>query len=302
MRAVRAARWSLGVGAAVLALKIVAWKMTGSVALFSDAMESVVNVVAAAAALVALRISRAPADENHPFGHGKAEYFSAVLEGVLIIVAAGAIAVEAVGRLASAPELVEIGPGLAVSLFATAANGGLSLYLLRRGRELRSPALEADGKHIRADVVTSVGVSLGVGLAWMTGWWVLDPILALAVAVNVVWTGWEVVRNSVGGLMDESLLPEELDTVRATIRANLGDKAIEVHDLRTRRAAAHTFIEFHLVVPGEMTVARSHDICDRLEEALAETLPGARTQIHVEPEREAEHRGRVAGPADGTDG
>ena len=180
---------------------------------------------------------------------------------------------------------------------SSVANGVLAVYLLRRGRALRSPALEADGKHIGADVVTSVGIWFGVGLAWLTGWWILDPILALIVAINVVWTGWAVVRSSVGGLMDESLSRDELDAVRAAIMDNLDDVAIEVHDLRTRRSAAVTFIEFHLVVPGEMTVATSHGLCDRLEDAVAAALPGARTQIHVEPELKAEHRGRVAGPS-----
>jgi cation diffusion facilitator family transporter len=226
----------------------------------------------------------------------KAEYFSAVLEGALIIVAAAAIAFEAIQRMFDARALEALGAGLAVSVVASAGNGALAVHLVRRGREVRSPALEADGKHIGADVVTSLGVWLGVGLAWLTGWWILDPVLALLVAINVVWTGWQVVRSSIGGLMDEGLSPDELETVRATIRDNLSDAAIEVHDLRTRRAAAATFIEFHLVVPGAMTVAASHDLCDRLEEALSVAVPGARTQIHVEPEVEAEHRGLVAGP------
>lgn len=294
--AIAAARLSLLVGGAVLALKWAAWKMTGSVALLSDAMESVVNVVAAGAALIALRIAAEPPDENHPYGHTKAEYFSAVVEGMLIVLAAGAILWEAWDRLQHPAELLALGPGLAVSILATAANGGLAWHLLRRGRELHSPALTADGKHIWADVFTSLGVWVGVGLAWSTGWWILDPLLAIFVAVNVIRTGWEVVRDSVGGLMDESLSAEELERVRETIAARLYGAAIEVHDLKTRRSAAKAFIQFHLVVPGDMKVRDAHDICDELEEALDKVIPGSVTEIHVEPEAEAQNVGRVEGP------
>ena len=291
-----AARLSLLVGSAVLALKWGAWHLTGSVALLSDAMESVVNVVAAGAALIALKIAAEPADANHPYGHTKAEYFSAVLEGILIVIAAGAIIVSAWGRLSNPQELTGLGPGLAISLVATLANGVLAVYLLRRGRALRSPALKADAKHIQADVVTSVGVWVGVGMAWMTGWWILDPLLACFVAINVMRSGWHVVSDSIGGLMDESLPPEELESVRSALREHIHEDAIEVHDLKTRRSAARTFIQFHLVVPGEMSVRDAHDICDELEELLSGVIPGSRTEIHVEPELEAQNAGLVVGP------
>ena len=291
-----AARLSLLVGSAVFALKWGAWELTGSVALLSDAMESVVNVVAAGAALIALKIAAEPADENHPYGHTKAEYFSAVLEGILIVIAAGAIIVAAWNRLSDPHELTELGPGLVVSVVATIANGALAVYLVRRGRALRSPALRADAKHIQADVVTSVGVWVGVGLAWKTGWWILDPLLACFVAINVVRSGWHVVSDSIGGLMDESLPPEELESVRSALREHIHEDAIEVHDLKTRRSAARTFIQFHLVVPGEMSVQDAHDICDELEDLLRRVIPGSRTEIHVEPELEAQNAGLIVGP------
>ncbi len=290
------ARLSLLVGFAVLALKWGAWYLTDSVALFSDAMESIVNVIAAGAALIALKIAAAPPDESHPFGHSKAEYFSAVIEGVLIIFAAGAILVSAWARFLEPVPLERLGPGLVISFVASAANAALAFHLIRRGRALRSPALTADGKHIRADVVTSVGVWIGVGLAWQTGWWVLDPLLAGIVAINVVWSGWHVVADSIGGLMDASLQPDELEAVRAALQDQLRGDTIEIHDLKTRRSAAQAFIQFHLVVPGEMSVRDAHEICDRLEELLDQVVPGSRTEIHVEPELEGQNAGRVVGP------
>ncbi|MFT7665554.1 MAG: cation diffusion facilitator family transporter [Planctomycetota bacterium] len=291
-----AARLSLFVGAAVFALKYAAWHLTDSVALLSDAMESVVNVVAAGAALIALKIAQEPADENHPYGHSKAEYFSAVLEGILIVIAATAIIFEAWQRFQNPTALTDLGPGLVISFIASGTNALLAVYLLRRGRALRSPALLADGQHIRADVVTSIGVWVGVGLAWTTGWWMLDPLLAAFVAVNVVRTGWHVVRDSIGGLMDESLLPAELDDIHAALEEHLNENALEIHDLKTRRSAARAFIQFHLVVPGEMSVRDAHDLCDQLEEVLDEVIPGSVTEIHVEPELEAQNLGRIVGP------
>jgi cation diffusion facilitator family transporter len=285
MAAYRAARVSMVVGAAVLALKFLAWWLTGSVALYSDALESVVNVVAATAAFYALRLAAQPADTNHPWGHHKAEYFSAGLEGGLIVLAAGLIIRAAYGRLSHPVALESLGPGLAVSFVASAANGWLGLWLRRTGRRIGSPALSADGAHVLTDVVTTGGVLIGIGLARATGWWLLDPLVAIAVALHIVLTGWDIMRGSVEGLMDTSLPATERAAIESIVEARLGE-ALEFHDLRARRAGSRTFVDFHLVVSGTMTVATSHALCDRLEEAIAAHAPDAEVVIHVEPETE----------------
>lgn len=259
---------------------------SGSGALLSDALESTVNVAAAFLALFAIRFAQRPPDETHPFGHTKAEYFSAVLEGVLVVLAAFLIAKESIPRLLHPRPLGDLGPGLLVSLLASLINGLLAWYLLRQGRRLRSPALTADGYHVLSDVLTSVGVLAGVGLAWATGLWVLDPLLALLVAGNILLMGFRLVRQSVGGLMDEGLSPAEVGRIRKTIAEALGGRALEVHDLKTRKAGNRAFLEFHLVVPGSMTVEEAHRLCDELERALEETFPGLAVTIHVEPESE----------------
>jgi cation diffusion facilitator family transporter len=285
MSAHRAARVSMAVGLAVLALKFLAWWLTGSVALYSDALESVVNVVAATAAYFALRVAAQPADANHPWGHHKAEYFSAGLEGGLIVLAAGLI-IEAAWRRLSHPLVLEsVGPGLVVSFAASAVNAWLGLWLRRAGRRIGSPALAADGAHVLTDVVTTGGVLVGIGLARATGWWLLDPLVAIAVALHIVATGWSIVRGSVAGLMDTSLPAAEREAIEDIVGARLGE-ALEFHDLRARRAGSRLFIDFHLVVPGRMTVAASHALCDRLEEAIAVHAPDAEVVIHVEPETE----------------
>ena len=282
----RAARLSLLVALWVLGLKALAYLLTGSVALLSDALESTVNVAAAFLALFAIRFAQRPPDETHPFGHTKAEYFSAVLEGVLVVLAAFLIAKESIPRLLHPRPLGDLGPGLLVSLLASLINGLLAWYLLRQGRRLRSPALTADGYHVLSDVLTSVGVLAGVSLAWATGLWVLDPLLALLVAGNILLMGFRLVRQSVGGLMDEGLSPAEVGRIRKTIAEALGGRALEVHDLKTRKAGNRAFLEFHLVVPGSMTVEEAHRLCDELERALEETFPGLAVTIHVEPESE----------------
>ena len=289
-RLTRLAWASVGIAALVLGLKWAAYLLTGSLALYSDALESIINVAAAAAALIALRVAARPADDNHPFGHSKAEYFSAVLEGVLIVLAALAILWEAGPQLLS-PAPVELPPlGLALSVVASVINGVWASRLLAAGRQHRSPALLADGKHLMSDVVSSVGVLAGVGLARLTGWHVLDPLLACLVALNILWSGWHLMRDSVGGLMDAGADAQTQTRIRELLSQN-GQGALEAHDLLTRTAGRLTFIEFHLVVPGEMTVAEAHTICDRLERVLEAEVEGARVTIHVEPQDQAKHRG-----------
>ena len=281
---------SILVGLVVLALKTFAWWLTGSVALMSDAMESIVNVATAVAALIAIRIAARPADRDHPYGHHKAEFFSAVLEGVMIIVAALLILREAwQGFLA--PRMLEAPlEGLLVNGSASVLNALWCWVLISRGRRLRSPALVADGHHLLSDVISSGGVVLGVALAVVTGWAVLDPALAALVAVNILWSGWKVMTASLSGLMDEAVADDTLEGIRATISDN-ATGAIEAHDLRTRHAGPRIFIDFHLVVDGQTTVETAHDICDRIEQALKTTVPGSMITIHVEPEHKAKHSG-----------
>ncbi|EBA06035.1 cation diffusion facilitator family transporter [Sagittula stellata] len=283
---------SLLLGLVVLALKLLAWALTGSVALLSDALESTVNLATALAALIAIRVAAMPADTNHPFGHHKAEYFSAVLEGVLIIVAALLILREAwagfwAPRPLDAPLL-----GLAINAGATALNAAWAFVLVRQGRRLRSPALVADGKHLWADVVTSGGVALGVLLALVTGWWVLDPVMAALVAVNILWSGYSVVMASLSGLMDEAVPEDVQEKIRTVISAQ-ATGAVEAHDLKTRHAGSATFVEFHLVVPGEMSVFDAHEICDRVEREMARAVPDVHTTIHVEPDHKSKDSGVI---------
>jgi cation diffusion facilitator family transporter len=281
---------SVVVAIAVLALKGVAWWLTGSVALMADALESIVNVAAAVAALVAVHYSSMPADDNHPYGHAKAEYFSAVLEGALIVVAALVILHECWGALQNPRAPEQAGIGLLVSGFASGVNATWALMLMRRGRALRSPALLADARHLWSDVVTSAGVIVGVGLVATTGILWLDPLLAALTAGNILVSGFRLLRESVGGLMDEAVPPPTMDRIR-TIVAEQAEGAIEAHDLRSRHAGRFTFLEFHLVVPGAMTVREAHDICDRIEAALKSELLNAVITIHVEPEGKAKRKG-----------
>ncbi|WP_347268027.1 cation diffusion facilitator family transporter [Paracoccus sp. (in: a-proteobacteria)] len=286
----RLAVGSIVIGLIVLALKTLAWWLTGSVALMSDAMESTVNVATAVAALIAIRVAAKPADRDHPYGHHKAEFFSAVLEGVMIIVAALLILRESWYAF-QAPRLLDAPlAGLLINGLAGVINGFWCLVLIRRGRALRSPSLVADGQHLLSDVISSAGVLVGVSLAVVTGWAVLDPALAALVALNILWSGWRVMTRSLSGLMDEAVADETLGDIRNTI-SDAATGAIEAHDLRTRHAGPRTFIDFHLVVDGQTTVDAAHDICDRIEQALKRKLPGAMITIHVEPEHKAKHSG-----------
>ncbi len=283
---------SIAVGLAVLALKYLAYHLTGSVALLSDAIESIVNVVTAIVALIAVRFAAQPADKEHPYGHHKAEYVSAVIEGVLIVIAALAILREAWGAWQSPRVLDAPWLGLAFNGVATVINGVWCTVLIRCGRAYKSAALAADGRHLLTDVASSVGVFAGVALAAYTGIQFLDPLLAALVALNILWAGWKLMKESAGGLLDEALPEETLSRIRAAIAAN-ADGAIEAHDLRTRQAGPMNFVEFHLVVRGAMSVADAHDICDRLERAIKAEVNDALISIHVEPDDKAKHSGIV---------
>ena len=286
----RMATASIAVALLVMGIKYVAYWTTGSVALYSDALESIVNVVTAIAALVAIRISARPADRRHQFGHHKAEYFSAVLEGVLIIVAALLILHAAWGVFKEPHALTEPVAGLAINAVATVINAAWSWTLIHFGRNWRSPALVADGWHLFADVATSVGVIIGLTLSILTGWSILDPALAALVALNILVAGWRLMSSSISGLMDEAVDGDIARRIRALISEH-ATGAIEAHDIRTRTAGRATFIDFHLVVPSAMSVADAHRICDRIESALEAQIDGAEIVIHVEPEGEARHRG-----------
>ncbi len=286
----RTAIYTVAIALVVLGIKYLAYVVTGSVALFSDALESIVNVVAGLIALWAVTVSYKPADADHPFGHTKAEYFSAVVEGVLIVLAALLILREAwfaylEPRGIEAPLL-----GIAINGVATAINAFWATSLIRKAREHRSPALDADGRHIMADVVTSIGVLAGLVVAQATGWLFLDPILAALVALNILREGWKVVAASLSGLMDQALDGPDDARVREIISAT-GEGALEVHDVRTRIAGRAIFIEFHMVVPSKMSVGDAHVICDRIEDALQAEFLNARVLIHVEPEAEAKQVG-----------
>ena len=291
-RSLKIALGSLAVSICVLAIKYAAFVITGSVALFSDALESIINVVTAVAVIVAIKVASVPPDEQHPYGHHKAEYLSAVVVGTMIVGAALAILHEAYqGFLA--PKIIDA-PflGLAVSTAATFLNIGWSAVLIRQGRLYRSASLVADGKHLMADVVTSLGVLVGVVLVVVTGIVQLDAAIAALVALHVLWSGWGVIRESASGLLDEAAPADELALIREVISANAQD-ALEAHALRTRHAGRVTFIDFHLVVPKAMTVGDAHDICDKIEAALKVAIAGAITTIHVEPEEKAKHTGIV---------
>jgi cation diffusion facilitator family transporter len=286
----RIAMASVAVAVIVLAIKYAAYRMTGSVALFSDALESIVNVVAGLIALWAVTLSYKPADSDHPFGHTKAEYLSAVIEGVLIVLAALLILREAWQAYLVPRAMEEPLIGIAINAAATTINAVWATYLIRQGAARRSPALAADGRHIMADVVTSVGVIGGLLIATSTGWTILDPLMAALVALNILREGYLVVMSSLSGLMDRAIDPEEEATVRDIISSH-ADGALEVHDLKTRLAGRAIFIEFHMVVPETMTVGIAHEICDRIEDALQVAFDGARVSIHVEPEGEAKQTG-----------
>ena len=283
---------SIVIGIIVLGLKLLSWQMTGSIALLSDALESTVNVATAIAALVAIRVAALPADANHPYGHHKAEFFSAILEGVMIIIAAILILHQSYLGLMTPKKLDAPLSGLMVNGLASVINAVWCWVLISYGRRLRSPALVADGRHLLTDVVSSVGVTFGVLIAISTGWAILDPLMAGLVGVNILWSGWRVMMESMSGLLDESVPDATLAEVREIISVEAVG-AVEAHDLRTRHAGIATFIEFHLVVPGDLTVTAAHEMCDRIEAVLKARISGSVVTIHVEPEHKAKHNGIV---------
>ncbi len=286
----RIAAGSIGFSMLVLGLKAAAWWLSGSAALFSDALESVVNVATAVMAFAALSLAAKPADDNHPFGHAKVEFFAAVIEGVLIIAAAVTIVQHAwVTWLAPQP-ITAPWRAIGLSVLATLINAGWGGFLWRTGAQTRSPTFAAEARHLLADVVTSTGLAAGVALVVITGIEQIDPGVSVASAVVIFAWGYWMIRDSVRGLMDEAPGPEVIERIRALVSQH-AEGALEVHDLRTRHAGSMTFLEFHLVVPGAMTVAAAHAICDRIEEGLRAEMAGLRTTIHVEPEGKAKHHG-----------
>lgn len=273
---------SIAAALATIVLKGIAWWMTGSVGLLSDALESFVNLAGALMALAMLTLAALPPDEDHAHGHGKAEYFSSAFEGFLILVAAGSIAWAAVDRLLHPKPLEAVGIGIAVSVVASAVNLGTARILLGVGRKFRSITLEADAHHLMTDVWTSVGVIVGVGLVWLTGWLWLDPAIALLVAANIVWTGWKLLRRSASGLMDESIPPEELRALEQVLQRYRA-QGLEFHALRTRQAGTRAFVTMHVLVPGSWTVKEGHDWSERIEAELCSVVPHARVTTHLEP-------------------
>lgn len=274
----------LSIGAALLtiALKVGAYFLTGSVGLLSDAAESVVNLVAAIIATWAVTYAAKPPDEEHAFGHYKAEYFSSGVEGALILVAAVSIAIAAWERLLHPQPLEQLGIGLGLSLVATAVNGALALAMLKASKRLRSITLRADAHHLLTDVWTSVGVVLGLILVPVTHWLILDPIIALVVAVNIVWTGVRLLRETGLGLLDTAM-PEPERRIVTDILASYDAQQVQFHALRTRVAASRRFISLHVLVPGAWTVKQGHDICEEIELAIVRSLPGTYVFTHLEP-------------------
>ena len=265
-----------------LALKYFAYHVTGSVGLLSDAAESIVNVLAAVTAFVSLVYAAKPVDDSHTYGHEKIEFFSSGLEGILILIAAGAIVWYAVRRLFAPEDLYALDLGIAIALIATLINLVVARLLLRVGREHRSVVLVADGKHLMTDVWASLGVVAGMGLVWLTGVQKLDPVIALLVALNILWTGFDLVRISFNGLMDHALSAAEQEAVRGAIAARL-EPGMDYHALRTRQAGARRFADFHLLVPGALTVRQAHAVTNRIEDAVQAALPGIEVTVHVEP-------------------
>ncbi|MEP0807439.1 MAG: cation transporter [Chloroflexota bacterium] len=274
---------SIGAAAATISLKTIAYFLTGSVGLLSDAIESLVNLAGAVMALIMLTIAARPADHDHVYGHSKAEYFASVTEGILIIGAALGIIVTAVQRLLEPRPIEQLGIGLTVSVAASLINFVVARILLNAGRKRHSITLEADAQHLMTDVWTSVGVIGGVALAGFTGWGPLDPIVAILVALNILWTGYQLMRRSVMGLMDAAL-PENEQKLIQEVMDRYKERGVDFHALRTRQAAARRFVSVHVLVPGDTTVHDAHHIVEDFEDDIRSSLGGAVTVFtHLEP-------------------
>jgi cation diffusion facilitator family transporter len=281
-RLTRLAWLSIAAALTTMALKTVAWMVTGSIGFLSDAAESVVNLVAAVVALLVLRLAAQPPDKEHEYGHEKAEYFAAGVEGALILLAAGSIAWASIGRLLDPQELDAVPIGIAVSMAAAAINLGVATLLVREGRRHRSITLEADGRHLLTDVWTSAGVVVGVAAVGVTGWEVLDPIVALVVAVNIIVAGSILIHRSTGGLMDRALAGEDRAEIDAVLERHSA-AGVQFHAVRTRQAGRRSFISLHVLVPGAWTVQRGHDLLERVERDLSTAVPHASVFTHLEP-------------------
>lgn len=278
----RYALLSIGAAVATITLKTVAYKLTGSVGLLSDAIESVVNLLAALVALWALRVAAQPPDAEHAFGHSKAEYLASAFEGLMILAAAIAIAMAAWGRIIDPQPLTDVWVGLGVSVVAAAVNGGVAVVLMRAGRRLDSITLRSDSHHLMTDVWTSGGVLVGVCAVQLTGWLLLDPIVAFVVATNIVWMAAKILLETAEGLLDPSLPKDELAAIGGVID-HYRETGVDVHAVRTRRAGPVRFVEMHVLVPGGWTVRAGHDLCEKIESDIRTVVPRTTVLTHLEP-------------------
>jgi len=287
----RAAWFSIAANAVLIVFKLLVGLLTGSIGIISEAVHSTTDLVAAAIALISVREASRPADPRHRYGHEKVENLSALIEGGIIFAAAIVILVEAIGHLVSGETLDHVWLGVAVMLVSAAVNGGSALYIYRTARRTASPALEADAAHHLTDIYTSLGVAGGLVLAQTTGHTVFDPLLAIVVALLIIWTAWGIVSPSTRVLLDEALPDDELDIVRTTVAEHRGELILGYHKLRARHAGARHLIDLHVTVPGNMTVSRAHEIAEHIESDIAERLPNTEVLVHIEPsthEREDE--------------
>jgi cation diffusion facilitator family transporter len=273
---------SIAAALATIALKTLAWWLTGSVGLLSDAIEGTINLAGATVALAMISVAARPPDEDHAYGYTKAEYFSSGLEGTLILIAAIAIGIASVDRLITPRPLENVGPGLVVSAAASLINYLVARRLYRAGDHYRSIALEADARHLMTDVWTSAGVIAGVAAVWVTGWLRLDPLIALAVAANILWSGYRLMQRSIHGLLDRAVSPNQMRTL-SSVLDRYRAKGIDFHALRTRQAGARSFISLHVLVPADWTVAQGHNLAHEVEMDIRAALPDATVMTHVEP-------------------